>query len=138
MNWSAPIHTSLQPLLPSLQPGQTFHIFFFLPFPDGWEETHWFGAFSQRVHVHMHTFVNEIKYRSAGTIICPRRSSQCFPVILNYKVKQDRLNSKTRATYEASRHVFSHAEKMWWWWPARFDWEHHSVSGFCLSCKLLP
>lgn len=63
----------------------------------------------------MHTFVNEIKYRLAGIIICPRRSSQFFPVILNYKVKQDRLNSKTRATYEASRRVFSHAEKMWWW-----------------------
>lgn len=50
----------------------------------------------------MHTFINEIKYHSAEIIICPWHSSQFFPVTLNYKVKQDRLNSKTRATYEAS------------------------------------
>lgn len=114
MNWSAPIHMSLQPLLLSPQPGEIFHVFFF-PFPDGWNEAHWFGAFPQQVHVHMHTFVNEIKHRSAEMIICLRHSPQFFPVILNYKVKQDRLNSKTQATYEASRHVFSHAEKMGWW-----------------------
>lgn len=96
------------------------------------------------------TFTNEIKYRSAEIIISPRRSSQFFSVVLNYKVKQDRLNSKTRPTYDAPRRVFSHAEKMWWWWwcwsgslggrhlwPGLFDWEHHFVSGFCLSGKLL-
>lgn len=115
MNWSAPIHTSVQPLLLSPQPGEIFHIFF-LPFPGGGNEADRFGAFPQQVYVHMHTLVNEIKHRSAEMIICLRCSSQFFLVILNYKVKQDCLNSKTRATYEAFRHVFSHAEKMGWWW----------------------
>lgn len=101
MNWSAPIHTSL---LPSPQPAEEpFHCrLFFHRLTAGRRQGSRRGTrhSSSGTFLGKSTFINEIKYRSAEIIISPRRSTQFFPVSLNYKVKQDRLNSKTRATYE--------------------------------------
>lgn len=79
MSRSAPIHTSLQ--AQNLKEPSNALCFFFFFFGsllggvgDGWGwgiRVHWLGAFCQRVHVHMHALVNEIKYRSAEMIICP-------------------------------------------------------------------